>query len=188
MSGSSLKARGEAGEPPGFGSGTIHIGRGDFAVAEGDGRPIGTILGSCVATCMFDPVAALGGMNHFLLPDGPRGSASAAFGSHAMELLINAVLKAGGARRNLRAKVFGGARVVAGLSDVGQRNAVFVKDFLDRDGIPCVGESLGGEHARRLVFLPGSGRVRMAFVQGRILEAPAPVPAPDGRGGELELF
>jgi chemotaxis protein CheD len=163
-----------------------HIGRGEYATGRDDMRPIATILGSCVATCLYDPVAGVGGMNHFLLPDGPPGATSAAsYGVNAMELLINAILKAGGARTRLVAKVFGGARVLAGGTDIGALNARFVKDFLSRDGLSCAAESLGGTLARKLVFFPVSGRAKMTFVQDeaaaddiRDLRVPPSAPLP----------
>lgn len=149
-----------------FGTAAVKILPGEYAV-DGDGLLMVTTLGSCVSACLFDPAAGVGGMNHFLLPegdDGPAG-ASARYGSYAMELLINRLLGAGAQRHRLRAKVFGGANVLAGFSGmtVGQRNARFVLDYLAREGVPVEAQDLGGEHARRVYFFPAGGRalVRM---------------------------
>jgi len=168
---------------------SLYIAQGEFAVTSGPDKPISTILGSCVATCLWDGEAGVGGMNHILLPDKTGGSLLAdRFGINAMETLVNAVLRAGALRSRLAAKVFGGARMREGLTDAGVRNALFVKAFLEREGIPCLGESLGGTRARRLEFWPDTGRARMKQVTDALIEeAPAPAPAQDG-GGALELF
>ncbi|MFP1644866.1 chemotaxis protein CheD [Pontitalea aquivivens] len=163
-----------------------HIGQGEYAVGTGDGGAISTILGSCVATCLHDPRAGLGGMNHFLLPEGNGSRIQAAsFGVHAMELLINALIKQGAVRGRLRAKVFGGARMIAGLSDIGQRNAAFVLEFLRREGIACVAQSLGGTSARRVEFWPESGRARQRQLREANVAEKIPVPV---AGNDVELF
>lgn len=164
-----------------------HLSQGDFACG-GIGDPsITTILGSCVATCLWDPVARVGGMNHFLVPEGASGShTSASFGVNAMELLINALAKIGADRRRLRAKVFGGARMIAGLTDVGSHNATFVKEFLSLEGIPLDGESLGGTQARRVEFWSANGRARQMLVgETPILVRPVTLVAVPS---EVELF
>lgn len=172
---------------PDLGPRPFHISQGEFATSDGTGRSISTILGSCVATCLHDPVARVGGMNHFLLPEANGSTAPAAsFGINAMELLINAMIKQGADRRRLTAKVFGGARMIAGLSDVGAKNAAFVLDFLKREGIECTGQSLGGTQARRIQFWPEDGRARQKLVGEAVLvERPVVVPK---AGNEVELF
>ena len=121
-----------------------------------------TLVGSCVAACLFDPVAGVGGMNHFLLPGGEGGEdRSARFGIHAMELLINQIMAAGGDRRRLRSKVFGGGALIAGAgggATVGERNAQFVLRFLEAEGIPVAGQLLGAPNGLRVFFRPNSGR------------------------------
>jgi chemotaxis protein CheD len=159
---------------------------------------MGTILGSCVSACVHDPVAGVGGMNHFLLPgdkdDSPvsGGPPALRYGVQSMELLLNALFRMGARRERLEVKLFGGARVVDGLSDIGLQNAAFAERFLQAEGIALRGGSLRGDQARRIQFWPVSGRVRqMALVEpGRqVFEAerakPTPAPAADG---ELELF
>lgn len=135
---------------------------------------IKTVLGSCVAVCLWDPETRVGGMNHFQLAD-PGSDATAEltrFGVHAMDLLLGEMQKAGADRRRLRAKVFGGARVLAVPDEaraVPARTITFALDFLRRDGFPITGEDLGGYRARRVQFHTDTGR---AFVQ-RITSATA---------------
>lgn len=127
-----------------------------------DDTALTTTLGSCVAACVRDPVLKIGGMNHFLLPDGQAGDgAPARYGSYAMELLINELLKRGGQRRRLEAKVFGGANVLKGFTSnpVGTRNAEFVRQYLQAEHIPIVAEDLMGIHPRKIWYFPSSGRV-----------------------------
>jgi len=127
-----------------------------------DGTALVTVLGSCVAACVRDPLLQLGGMNHFMLPEGNVGDgAPARYGSYAMELLINELLKRGANRRRLEAKVFGGANVLKGFTSnpVGTRNAQFVLEYLAAEQIPVVAEDLRGIHPRKVWFFPQTGRV-----------------------------
>ena len=125
-----------------------------------------TVLGSCVAACIRDPVQKVGGMNHFMLPDLHLGdldtvSAPARYGSYAMELLINHVIKAGGQRDRLQAKVFGGGQVLAGftVSNIGEQNAEFVESYLRKEGIDIIARDLLDIYPRKVYFFPSSGRV-----------------------------
>jgi chemotaxis protein CheD len=124
-----------------------------------------TVLGSCVSACIRDRVKGLGGMNHFMLPDGgdPGSpvSASMRYGTHAMEILINDLLKAGAKREHLEAKVFGGGAVLRGFSamNVGERNAAFVLSFLKTERIPVLAEDLNDIHPRKVYFFPRTGKV-----------------------------
>ncbi len=125
-----------------------------------------TVLGSCVAACIRDRVSGIGGMNHFMLPDGSGetnnpNSASMRYGAYAMEVLINQVLKAGARRENLEAKVFGGGNVLRGFTaiNVGERNAQFVRDFLRAEKIRVVAEDLNDIHPRKVYFFPATGKV-----------------------------
>jgi chemotaxis protein CheD len=125
-----------------------------------------TVLGSCVAACIRDRETGIGGMNHFMLPvrPGPHddyAGAAARYGNHAMELLINEILRLGGRRANLEAKVFGGARVLTIPSEVGARNSAFVRAYLALEGVPLVADDLGGDHPRKVIFFPAQGRVRV---------------------------
>ncbi|WP_374011600.1 chemoreceptor glutamine deamidase CheD [Pseudoxanthomonas koreensis] len=127
-----------------------------------DGTALVTVLGSCVAACIRDPLLNIGGMNHFLLPEGNSGDgAPARYGSYAMEVLINELLKRGGSRKRLEAKVFGGANVLKGFTSnpVGTRNAEFVRTYLDAEQIPVIAEDLCGIHPRKVWFFPDTGKV-----------------------------
>mgnify|MGYP001827286770 CR=1 FL=1 len=126
---------------------------------------ISTILGSCVAVCLWDSERRVGGMNHILVPEGSGpGACAVGHGASAMETLINALMKRGTRRSDVVAKVFGGASIVAGLSDVGARNSAFVFDYLRVEGIRCTSQSVGGTLARHIRFCPESGRVRQRLV------------------------
>ncbi|MFM7460945.1 MAG: chemoreceptor glutamine deamidase CheD [Burkholderiales bacterium] len=135
---------------------------GEFYV-DTDDTPIVTVLGSCVAVCLRDPAAQVGGMNHFLLPDGgDSGLASTAgrYGVNAMEMLINELVKRGAQRHRLEAKVFGGGHVMRNFTslNVGQRNAEFTKEFLKTEAIRLLSEDLLDIYPRKVCFLPKSGR------------------------------
>jgi chemotaxis protein CheD len=145
----------------------VQLTLGDTYVTSEPEEVLTTILGSCIAACIRDPICGVGGMNHFLLPDGNSGDREArCYGVNAMELLINDILKHGGDRRRLEAKLFGGANVVAALTDVGSRNYSFARQFLTDEGIPIVGGDVGGELARRIQYMPANGRARQAVVKG----------------------
>ncbi|WP_321942915.1 chemoreceptor glutamine deamidase CheD [Paraburkholderia tropica] len=127
-----------------------------------------TVLGSCVAACIQDRTAGIGGMNHFMLPDdgadagtAPVGSDAMRYGAYAMEVLINELIKAGGRRERFEAKVFGGAAVLAGMTtmNIGDRNAAFVRRYLATESIRIVAEDLQGSHPRKVAFLPRTGQV-----------------------------
>jgi len=156
-----------------------------------------TLLGSCVAACLYDPVLGLGGMNHFMLPGGDANDASSArYGANAMELLINDLLKRGARRQRLQAKVFGGGNVLSGFhSDpIGTRNADFVVTYLAAEKIPVLARDLGDNQARKVGFFVRTGRsfvkrlppTRDGVVEaeralyGRLARAPA--------AGSVELF
>lgn len=141
------------------------ITQGETYVSGADDEVISTVLGSCVAACMRDPVARIGGMNHFLLPDGgDRDGGALRYGAYAMEQLINGLLGRGAARERLEAKLFGGANVVASLSGVGWRNADFAEQFLMREGITVVGGDLRGSAPRRIQYWPTTGRARQLAI------------------------
>jgi chemotaxis protein CheD len=123
-----------------------------------------TVLGSCVSACIRDSKTGIGGMNHFMLPerggtpDSPL-SPSARYGAYAMEVLINQLIKLGARRNTLEAKVFGAGKVLAGMGDIGARNAQFVREYLKLEKIALLAEDLGDVHPRKVYFFPHSGRV-----------------------------
>jgi chemotaxis receptor (MCP) glutamine deamidase CheD len=135
---------------------------GDVAVATGAATLV-TLVGSCVAVCLWDPVARIGGMNHFLLADAPAGAGDdARFGPGAMVALFEAMTAAGADVRRLRAKCFGGAHVLDGVAaadGVPLRNAAFALAALARAGVPVVAQDFGGRLARRVRFHTDTGQV-----------------------------
>lgn len=171
----------------------VHVVQGDHAISTGDpGEMMTTVLGSCVAACIRDPQARIGGMNHFLLPGDSAQADDVRYGVYAMEVLINALLTAGAKRHRLEAKLFGGGRMMQGLSDVGASNARFAKSFIENEGITYLGGSLGGDAARRIQFWPYDGYARQALIDGALEKEVkrerkvAEVVTADG--GDLELF
>lgn len=167
----------------------IHVGQGEHQVSADPSVMLTTVLGSCVAMCLRDPDVGVGGMNHFLLPEGAAAGSGAArrYGAYAMELLINAVLQAGGRRERLEAKLFGGGRMFDSLHDVGRANADFAERYLRDEGIPVVGGSLRGAGARRIQFWPATGRALQRGVTDRPPPTPVAVPVA-ASGGAVELF
>lgn len=148
-----------------FNSQAVKLLPGEYYVTDKDIMLV-TVLGSCVAACIRDCYSGIGGMNHFMLPDGggDAGSplnASARYGTYAMEILINQLLKLGARRSNLEAKVFGGGNVLDGLTvaNVGQRNADFVLRFLQTEKIRIVAQDLVDIFPRKVFFFPKNSRV-----------------------------
>ncbi|WP_067451690.1 chemotaxis protein CheD [Devosia elaeis] len=155
--------------PPEFDRGVVtNVHQGDCHVSNLPDVTFSTVLGSCVAACIRDRVANVGGMNHFLLAEQSgaardRYGASARYGAFAMEQLINKVLSQGtGRKANLEIKIFGGGKINSALDDVGAKNIEFVRQFLVDEGYVATSQDLGGTYARRVLFKPHSGR---AFVK-----------------------
>ena len=152
-----------------------------------------TILGSCIATCMWDPVAGVGGMNHFLLPGdtGDRGT-NMRYGVNAMELLVNGLLKKGAERTRMNVKIFGGAKMFEGGAEIGAKNASFAEWYLSNEGFKITGSCLGGSRGRKIRFWPASGRVQRCFmsnISDPIMTSPIrnkPKDAPSQ--GDIQLF
>lgn len=132
---------------------------GEYFVS-GDDLIIMTVLGSCISACIWDPKVRAGGMNHFMLPDGDSLDGFGRYGSYAMELLINEMLKKGARRETMQAKVFGGAQVMAGFTsmNVGERNTKFVLDYLATERIPVVSQDVLDIHPRKVCFFPITGK------------------------------
>lgn len=128
-------------------------------------RPLSTLLGSCVAVCMYDGEMGIGGMNHFMLPVMQRRNNSDVdallAGDYCMEALLNALMKRGARRGRLRAKAFGGGTIIEALGQkaltIGKRNADFTQEWLDREGIPLVAADFLGPWSRKLLFIPATG-------------------------------
>jgi chemotaxis protein CheD len=172
---------------------TTAIVQGEHAVSRDPETIFSTVLGSCVSACLHDPVALAGGMNHFLLPGeqaSRKGREIERYGVYLMEVLINDLMKIGARRERLQAKLFGGANMVRGLSDVGAQNAEFARRFLRHEGIKIVGEDLGGARARRVQFQPVSGRARQIYVAPgpNFVAAEVANSGAIQTGGDIELF
>lgn len=126
-----------------------------------------TVLGSCVAACIRDKINNVGGMNHFMLPSANDFNDSvsnpAIYGQYAMEVLVNQLLEMGAQRKNLEAKIFGGGNLLKSITKdrVGERNANFVRSYLQQERIPILAEDLLDDHARKIYFFPGHGRVKV---------------------------
>lgn len=143
---------------------------GAHAINGNASEMLSTVLGSCIAVCLRDEKKRIGGLNHFMLPavaDGQTQNRDAMlYGDTAMEVLINALMRAGCSRSNLQAKVFGGARIAAAYdqSAIGERNAQFAVDFLAHEGIAVKSRDTGGTSPRRVLFEPWSGRVLVQHI------------------------
>jgi chemotaxis protein CheD len=154
---------------------------------------LSTLLGSCIAVCLHDAKARIGGMNHFLLGEPDAGQHVGAqdmqrYGVHAMELLINAMMKTGAVRSRLRAHIYGGATIIAGLGGIGKSNATFARRFIETEGIAIGHVDVGGSRARKVEFLPFEGKARSSFVAEAVPLEVARAPAPPASVGDLELF
>jgi chemotaxis protein CheD len=157
---------------------------------------ITTTLGSCIAACLWDRERRIGGMNHFMLPEGAGDSGR--YGSYAMELLINELMKRGATRPTLEAKVFGGGAVIAGMNslNVGERNTRFVVEYLQTERIPIVSRDVMDIYPRKVCFLPASGKAMVkrlapthadAFVAQDRAAAQRALPTATC-GGSIDLF
>lgn len=153
---------------------------------------MGTVLGSCVATCLYDPRARIGGMNHFLLSEPPAHARSSSFdrdyGLYLMELLVNEMLQMGAAKNRMKGRLYGGANINPDLAPIGSANAAFAREFLRREGIEQVHEDLEGRHARRIQFRPASGLVRWRVVSREAAPTQKPLARPQSAIGTVELF
>ncbi|HPH03003.1 MAG TPA: chemotaxis protein CheD [Spirochaetota bacterium] len=124
-----------------------------------------TLLGSCVAVCLFDPASRIGGMNHILLPGKPdfvHYDDSTRYGINAMDVLVARLIALGANRLQLKAKAFGGGHVLATVSrgrGTGQQNIDFVRTWLTTEHIPIISEDLGGYDTRRIWFHTDTGEV-----------------------------
>lgn len=167
-------------------SSTLHVMQGQLRLAETAQSVLASILGSCVAACVRDPVLRIGGMNHFLLPgQDPRDSGNVRYGARSMEELINALLRRGADRRRLEVWLFGGASVIGANTGIGAANANFARAFVRDEGFILRGSDLGGTRGRRLRFHPHSGTTEVALMETAPIERPM---APKPPVHDIELF
>ncbi len=178
-----------------FRNDSVKVLPGEYFVHDED-LLITTTLGSCIAACLWDRERRIGGMNHFMLPEGSGDSGR--YGSYAMELLINELMKKGASRMTLEAKIFGGGAVIGGMSsiNVGERNTQFVINYLQTERIPIVSRDVMEIYPRKVCFLPASGKAmvkRLAathndtFVAQDRLAAQRAAPV-SSAGGSVDLF
>jgi chemotaxis protein CheD len=173
---------------------------GEHYVTGEPSEMIVTVLGSCVAACIRDPETGIGGMNHFMLPEGQAGdwrvsNSVMRYGNHAMEVLINDIIRTGCPRERLEIKLFGGGNVLGGASNVGHRNADFVEEYLKNEGFKPVAADLRGDHARRIHYFPETGKVdrllmrraadRQVFTKETSYQRDI---SSEDDGGDIELF
>lgn len=139
------------------------------------GEMISTVLGSCISVCIRDKKKGIGGMNHFMLPqnnefssdswgNNPVTSASR-YGNWAMEYLINAILKRGGEKKNFEVKVFGGGQMMAKMTDIGQKNIIFVYQYLAEETLKIEASDVGDIYARKVLFFPDTGSVKVRRIK-----------------------
>jgi chemotaxis protein CheD len=184
---------------------SVKILPGEYYVTKGD-EVVSTVLGSCVSACIRDPRLNVGGMNHFMLPEdnsvGPNNWLDPAvglatrYGSYAMESLINDLLKLGATRERLEIKLFGGGRILSGMTDVGDRNIQFIKNYMEIEGLRVAAEDLGGTQPRKVIYFPATGRCKLRKlppVENRIISHHeqlylATLGKQAADGGDVDLF
>ena len=169
----------------------VTVMQGQVYVGSGAPEILTTVLGSCIACCLYDPIARVGGMNHFLLAEPSAGSGTVAdqnYGIFLMELLINQRMTRGGVKSRMKAHIYGGGNMHRGMTRIGDANARFAQSFLMEEDIPIVRQDIGGEMARRVDFDPILGRTRCRHVEKIAVPTSKPMTLPASGGGELELF
>lgn len=165
----------------------------------GENMVICTVLGSCIAACLWDRNLNIGGMNHFMLPEGDSNDVSGRYGSYAMEVLINEMIKLGARRESMQAKIFGGGQVMANFTtmNVGERNTDFVTQYLQTERIPIVSEDVLDIYPRKVVYFPATGKAMVkrlahahpeALVEQERLRGSAAQLAKTNAGGSVDLF
>jgi chemotaxis protein CheD len=178
----------------------IKVHPGEFHVTKKADEVLVTVLGSCVAACIRDPLTGFGGMNHFMLAEDNGGVwgtevMSTRFGNYAMEKLINELIKAGCPRERMEIKVFGGGNVIDSQQAVGTKNAEYVLRYLADEGLKCAAQDLGGDHPRRIQYSPATGQVVRRILRRTDAEPVIREEAdyrktlsPKPRAGEITLF
>ena len=165
----------------------------------GENIVICTVLGSCIAACLWDRTLNIGGMNHFMLPEGDSTDVSGRYGSYAMEVLINEMIKLGAHRETMQAKIFGGGQVMANFTtmNVGERNTDFVTQYLQTERIPIVSEDVLDIYPRKVVYFPATGKAMVkrlahahpeALVEQERSRGSAAQLAKTNAGGSVDLF
>ncbi len=137
--------------------------------ASKDPYVVQTILGSCVAICLWDPVAKIGGINHYMLPTwNGNDLASPKYGNIAIDRLVERMIQLGSRIENLEAKVFGGGDLIStdrSVMLIGERNIRVARIILEEKNIPVIASSTGGRKGRKILFFTQSGEVRHKFLE-----------------------
>ncbi|BBN82819.1 putative chemoreceptor glutamine deamidase CheD 1 [Pseudoalteromonas sp. A25] len=139
---------------------------GEFYVSKND-EYISTVLGSCIAACVYDDTRGIGGMNHFMLPgakdikDIHADDLNCRYGNWAMEYLINEVIKNGASRANLKIKLFGGGKIIRSMTDIGIGNIRFANAYVQEEGLNLVSHDVGGPWPRKVMFHPQTGKAQV---------------------------
>jgi chemotaxis protein CheD len=182
-----------------FQNAAVKVLPGEFFVHDDD-VIVMTTLGSCIAACLWDRDKRVGGMNHFLLPEGAAGSDSGRYGGFAMDLLIGELVKRGATRTTMEAKVFGGGAVVSGMNsiNIGERNTQFVLDYLRTERIAVVSKDVMDIYPRKVCYWPANGKAmvkRLASAntealaaQERAAHAASRSNTGSSAGGSVDLF
>jgi chemotaxis protein CheD len=128
-----------------------------------DAYVVTTVLGSCVSVCLWDSLKKIGGMNHYMLPlwNG-EGLASPKYGNIAIPKMVEKMMELGSARKNLRAKIFGGGeafKAANALLHIGERNILLARDMLETESIPLICADVGGKNGRKIIFDTCTGDV-----------------------------
>ena len=176
---------------------------GEFYVTK-ENELVTTVLGSCISACIWDDIMGIGGMNHFMLPCQNKHSPDAGidtsyayrYGDWAMEYLINEILKNGGSRSNLRVKIFGGGKILNAMTDIGNGNIQFAKEFLSKEQLSIVAEDIGGPWPRKVFFHPNSGKAQVKklkslhndTIERREKEYMQNIEVEEKSSGDIELF
>jgi chemotaxis protein CheD len=170
----------------------ITVLQGEVHVSADPSVELTTVLGSCVSTCLYDPVARIGGMNHFLLAEPPAHQKDMTFDEHygvfLMELLVNRMIGEGAVKSRFRARLYGGANMHRGGQSIGSVNAAFARSFLERERILIAFADLGGDAARRVHLRPASGQVRCRTVAASKAPATQTFLRPERASGDVEFF
>ncbi|WP_051603311.1 chemoreceptor glutamine deamidase CheD [Simplicispira psychrophila] len=182
---------------PHFHYNAVKVLPGEYFVSN-ENLVIMTVLGSCISACLWDSRMRVGGMNHFMLPDGDSLDVSGRYGSYAMELLINEMFKLGARRETMQAKIFGGAQVMHNFTtmNVGERNTDFVINYLRAERIPVISEDVLDIYPRKVCYFPATGKAmvkRLAHSHPDKLVAQdkqgnAATVAKATQGGSVDLF
>jgi chemotaxis protein CheD len=143
---------------------------GEFYVSA-HGEMVSTVLGSCISACIRDVTLGIGGMNHFMLPEqnthstkqwgSESNSAATRYGNYAMEHLLNTLYGLGARKENLEVKLFGGGKMLARMTDIGQLNILFVYDYLRQEGLSIKAADVGDIFSRKVLYFPDTGAVKV---------------------------